>query len=695
MNDQQANELFAQAIGALKAGQAADAERMLKKLDNSIPSNPGIIYYLAIAASLLGRSEQAIALYDRVIRLHPHFVEAYNNKGLDLRKLGKYEESICVFRKALEIRPDFVEAYQNLGSSLNALKSYEDAIVSFSNALRLRPDYSDALTSIAAALIGLRRYHEAEQALSVAIKRNPLDAKAYCNLGILFTEFKKYPEALSAYNTALAINSGCAETYENLAILHSHLRDHVECIGAYHKALLLDPTSIRLKNSLLNTQMKICDWSDYHSSVGSSFSINSKEPESATPFMLLGLPSSLSAQQICAKSYAKSAVISFPPKSPLQAPSPKIKIAYLSADYYNHATMHLMAQLFELHDRSRFEVIGISYGRSSQDEMRNRVAMAFDQFIETADKSDREIAEMLRGMDVDIAIDLKGHTQDSRLGILAYRPAPVQVHYLGYPGTLGADFIDYLIADSTLIPESHQEYYTEKIIYLPDTYQVNDRSRCIAEVDDARCDHGLPENSFVYCCFNNNWKITPDVFDAWMRILNRVENSVLWLFIDNEEASKNISQQAAIRNISPDRLIFAKKIPIDKHLARHRHADLFLDTFHCNAHTRASDALWAGLPLVTKLGDTFASRVSASLLRAIGLPQLITENIEDYEALAIELASDPDKLSKVKRTLSENRFTAPLFDTPRFARHLEMAYEEIIMRWRQNLPPTHIHISSL
>ena len=370
-------------------------------------------------------------------------------------------------------------------------------------------------------------------------------------------------------------------------------------------------------------------------------------------------------------------------------------MAYLSADFFNHATAFLMAELFELHDRERFDIIGICYGRSPDDEMRRRVSQSFDQFLEVADKSDQEIADLIHGLGIDIAVDLKGHTTDARLGILAYRPAPVQVHYLGYPGTTGAAFMDYLIADPLLIPPDHQPYYTEKIAYLPDCYQVNDSQRRISDRTFTRTELGLPETGFVFCSFNNNFKITPDLFDTWMKLLKRVEGSVLWLLQDNETAAENLRKEAVARGIEANRLVFAKRMPLADHLARHRCADLFLDTWYYNAHTTTSDALWAGLPLVTKIGDTFAGRVAASLLTAMALPDLITDTPQAYESLAYELATAPAKLQSFRARLAKSKQTAPLFDTLRFTRHLEDAYEQILSRSRQGLEPDHIFVPAL
>ena len=331
---------------------------------------------------------------------------------------------------------------------------------------------------------------------------------------------------------------------------------------------------------------------------------------------------------------------------------------------------HHLAELFERHDRSRFEIIGVSFGADDKSEMRNRIVAAFDQFYDVRRKSDEEVAKLLKGLQIDIAVDLMGHTRHSRPGIFAYRPAPTQVNYLGYPGTMGAEFIDYIIADKMVAPFEHQPFYREKIVHLVDCYQVNDTKRNIAERTPTRQEAGLPETGFVFCCFNTNWKITPDVFNVWMRLLHAVEGSVFWLVRDNASAEQNLRKEAQQRGIDPSRLIFADRLPLEQHLARHLLADLFLDTLPYNAHTTASVALWAGLPVVTRLGEAFAGRVAASLLNAIGLPELVTHSIEDYEALALQLARDPKLLEGYRNRLATNRLTHPLFDTDRFRRHI-------------------------
>jgi predicted O-linked N-acetylglucosamine transferase (SPINDLY family) len=326
--------------------------------------------------------------------------------------------------------------------------------------------------------------------------------------------------------------------------------------------------------------------------------------------------------------------------------------------------------------------------------MLKRLKAAFPRFIEARTLSDEHIANLIRSSEVDILVDLMGFTKDARTEVFARRPAPVQVNYLGYPGTMGSSYVDYIIADKTVAPVEHQPFYTEKIVHLPDSYQVNDSKRRIAELTSTRQGAGLPETGFVFCCFNNSWKITPDVFSVWMRLLHQLKGSVLWLLSDNEGAQRNLRKEAQRRGIDPFRLKFAGRLPLDEHLARQRLADLFLDTLPCNAHTTASDALWAGLPVLTCLGETFAGRVAASLLNAVGLPELITTTPETYERMAIELATHPERLAVIKHKLAENRLTAPLFDTKLFTKHIEAAYTAMHARDQTGLAPNHILVSN-
>jgi predicted O-linked N-acetylglucosamine transferase (SPINDLY family) len=368
-------------------------------------------------------------------------------------------------------------------------------------------------------------------------------------------------------------------------------------------------------------------------------------------------------------------------------------VGYFSADFKNHPVSLLTAELFELHDKNRFEITAFSFGVDDKSPMRLRLSQAFNSFIDVSDISDLGIAELSRNLQIDIAVDLGGHTQSSRTGIFSYRAAPIQIGYIGYLGTMGAEYYDYLLAGKTTIPDELQKFYSEKIVYLP-SYQVNDRKRTISERQFTRKELGLPETGFVFCCFNHNYKILPSTFDSWMRILNTVEGSILFLYADNERAKTNLIDEASLRGVDSARLVFGGRIPTEEYLARYRVCDLFLDTFPYNAGTTASDALWVGLPVLTLMGQSFASRMAASLLNAIGLPELITDTQEEYEALAIELGLNPKKLADAKLKLASNRLTTPLFDTPLFTRYLEAVYQKMMERYWADLPIEHIFIGS-
>ena len=438
--------------------------------------------------------------------------------------------------------------------------------------------------------------------------------------------------------------------------------------------------------------MHICDWINFDIECAHLTSSVRNKKANTEPFAFLGISSSPDDQLQCAKLWVAE---KYPPfQKPIWRGEhyrhDRIRVAYVSADFHQHATSYLMAGMFECHDKSRFEITAISIGPEDSSEMRRRLRRSFEHFIDAKALSDAEIASRISEAEIDILIDLKGFTQDARTNVFAQRPAPIQVNYLGYPGTMGASYIDYIIADQTVIPDECRKFYSEKVAVLPNTYQVNDRKRVISDKAFTRSDVGLPSQGFVFCCFNSKYKITPRIFDRWMRILKQVEGSVLWLLEDNTSAASNLKKEAVARGVSSERLVFAKRMPLPEHLARHKLADLFLDTLPYNAHTTASDALWAGLPVLTCIGETFAGRVAASLLNAIHLPELITTTPEAYEQTAVDLATHPEKLAAIRHKLAENRLTTPLFDTKRFTKHIEVAYTMMYERHQAGLAPDHI-----
>jgi predicted O-linked N-acetylglucosamine transferase (SPINDLY family) len=444
---------------------------------------------------------------------------------------------------------------------------------------------------------------------------------------------------------------------------------------------------------LLHTKMKICSWSSLSGDLeGITKRVLANEKVS-TPFALLALNDDALLHKRSAEIYAQTKYPFKPALGPIsrRPKNKKIRMGYFSADFRNHPVSFLTAELFELHDKNRFEITAFSFGADDKSLIRLRLSQAFNQFIDVRQKSDKEIAQLARELEIDIAVDLGGHTKDSRTGIFSYRAAPIQASYIGYLGTMGVEYYDYLLADEIIIPKDSQQFYSEKITYLA-SYQSNDRKRIISNRVFTRQELGLPEKGFVFCCFNNNYKILPATFDGWMRILKAVESSVLFLYSENKWAEENLKKEAKARGIDSSRLVFGRQIPMEEYLARYRVCNLFLDTIPYNAGTTASDALWTGLPVLTLIGQSFASRVAASLLKAIGLPELITNSQEEYEALAIELAISPKKLAEIKLKLANNRMTTPLFDTPLFTKNLEAAYIKMYERYLEDLSSETINL---
>ena len=642
----------------------------------------------------LKRYEEAVTSYDKVIALKQDFAEAYSNRGLALRDLKRPDEALASFDRAIALKPNFAEAYYNRGVTLHDLKRLEDAVATYDRAIALKPNFAEAYYNRGNALRGLNRHEEALSSYDNAIALNANHAMAYNNRGNALFDLRRPEDALMSYDEVIALQPDRAEAHRHRGIVLQYLNRSDEAFAAYDKAVALGSNAPDVEGVRLIAKMRICNWSNFEPECAHLISSVRGGKVRTSPFPFLVIPSSAADQLQCAKMWVEK---KFPlSDTPVwrgdRYSHSRICVGYFSADFHAHATAQLTAELFESHDRSRFEVIAISFGPDDNDGMRKRLSSAFDRFIDARNLSDRDVAMLSRRFEIDIAIDLKGFTEHNRTGIFAFRAAPIQVNYLGYPGTMGANYIDYLIADTTLIPVSNQSYFSEKIIYLPNSYQVNDRKRRIADKIFNRAEFGLPEDAFVFCCFNNNYKIAPDVFDSWMRILKRVDGSVLWLLEANTSAASNMREEAGARGVDPKRLVFAKRMSLPDHLARHRVADLFLDTLPCNAHTTASDALWAGLPVLTRIGETFAGRVAASLLTAIGLPELITATPQAYENLAIDLATRPEKLVIIKRKLVENRLTTPLFDTKLFTKHIEAAYTAMYKRHQLGLPPDHIYV---
>ena len=622
----------------------------------------------------------------------PSEIVKWLDEGLALHRLGKLPEAKVIYERILQEQSNHFDALQLLATAYRQQNNAQTALMHFDKALQVNQTNAAVFYNRGNALKDLKRFEEALKSFDEAIRLQPDHVYAYNNRGLILQDLKRLDEALKSYDEALRLKSDYAEAYCNRGNVLKDLKRLDEALKSYDEALRLKPDREFLFGARLHTQMQLCDWSELPGQLKQLDSLVVGDQKAILPFPFLALTDNPAQHLLASKIYIEAEY----PTSPVlgdcikRAPDGKIRIGYYSSDFHNHAISYLIAELFEAHDAKKFELYGFSYGPNKNDEMRKRVSAGFRQFVEASDRSDLEIAKMSRELGIDIAVNLNGFTQNARTGIFAIRCAPIQVNYLGYPGTMGAPYIDYIVADPTLIPQESQHHYTEKIVCMPHSYQVNDSKRKIANRTFTRAELGLPEEGFVFCCFNNNYKILPATFDCWMRLLLAVKGSVLWLFEDNPTAAINLRREAERRGVDASRLVFAKRMKLDEHLARHRVADLFIDTFPYNAHTTASDSLWAGLPVLTLMGQSFASRVAASLLNALDLSELITLTQDAYEARAIELAMNPDMLEQIKAKLHRNRLTSPLFDGHTFAKHLEVAYSEMYSRYALGLAPSHI-----
>jgi protein O-GlcNAc transferase len=643
----------------LQQGRFAEAADAYRRAIGLAGNDPALHYNLGNALTELGSLDAAVAAYRRALELAPNYAEAHTNLGNAHRARGEPDAAIACYRRALTAAPDFALAHRNLGSMLMEQGQAGEAIAAFRRTVALTPQFPDAYCDLGSAL------------------RTQRDPKAIA-------------EALASYERALALKPDFADALANRGELLRELGRYEEAVRDFERLLAVAPDYDYAGGGLLHTKIICCDWADYERLCTTVERDVSAGKRAAAPFMFLYMSDSPREQLRCATTFSDDKIAKLPrsAKASWHPPHDRIRVAYVSGDFRNHPVAYLMAGLYEAHDRSRFETIALSIGPDIRDETRERLENAFERFIDAHAMSDQAAATLLRDCDIDIAVDMNGYSQGMRAGIFTRRPAPVQVSYLGFPGTMGADHIDYILADRFVIPEGNQPFYTEKIVTLPDTYWPTDDRCKTGDRTPNRLEAGLPEQGFVFCSFNNNLKITPRIFDIWMRLLQRVEGSVLWLLQDNEAAGRNLRAEAARRGIAPERLAFAPRVPLTDHLARHRLADLVLDTLPYNAHTTASDALWTGLPVLTCSGESFAGRVAGSLLHAVGLPELITETLEDYEGLALALARDCERLGAIKAKLARNRDNFPLFDTKRLCRHIESAYETMVAHHRRGEPPT-------
>ena len=686
-----ANELLAYI--AASAGDAERFHNLLLRASQQSDCSAQALYYLGSSFLERGQFEHSILYLDRAINMAGEFFEALHDIATAQAQMGDTTLALQNYTKALQLKKDSPELHYNVARLYDELDQLDLALAHYKNAVQIEPRYAEAWCNLGVDLARLRRYEEALYSYEKSLILRPNDATTWSNKGITLCALKKFNEALIAYDQAIRLRPEYAQAWANKASSLHDQKQYPQAIAAYEEALRLNPGIHYVAGEMLHAKMKICDWNNLNAEINDIQGAIAANQLASSPFPMVVASASESINFQVATLFAKDQFPVFVrPKFHSKSAEKKIRIAYYSNDFFNHATAYLMAELFELHDREHFEVLAFSFGPNTQDAMQVRLQKNFDQFIDISAMSDQEVTALSRRMEVDIAIDLKGYTTNSRPEIFALGAAPLQINYLGYPGTMGAEFMDYIIADKVLIPECNQVFFSEKIIYLKNCYQVNDSKREISNKKFSRSEFNLPENKFVFCCFNNNFKILPMTFDLWSRILARVPDSVLWLLEDNLLAKQNLILQAESRGIAKERVIFAKRMDLPEHLARHQLADLFLDTLPYNAHTTTSDSLWSGLPVITLLGETFAGRVAGSLLAAMDLPELIARSSGEYENLAVELATNPFKLKQIQEKLLLNRLSTPLFDTELFTRGIEDAFIKIYQRYQMGLPPEHLYL---
>ena len=687
-------ELLAEALA--KTGEREQAIALYEALIRARPEHATAYFKRGNLLRDANRLAEALASYDSAIARNPDYANAFCNRGVVLERLGRPEAACESYERAITLEPGDALAHCNRGTVLRVLGKFDAALESYERAIALEPGYAECHFNHGILLAELKHREAAVASLARSIVLKPNFAAAYLHRGNLLAELDRDAEAVADFDRAVALDPHCGDAHEHRAYALVRLRRYEEAIASGARARELKPDGAYLPGLGIHA-MHICAWTDREAQIRELVDGIKAGRKMTAPFGILPLIDSPELQRKAAQIWVRD---QFPVNHSLarietRPVGAKLRIGYFSADFYDHVVGVVAAQLFEMHDRTKFEITAFSFGPDTKDPVRMRLEKAFDRFIDVRGRSDRDVALLARELDIDIAVDLGGHSQAASNRIFAMRAAPIQVNYLGYPGTSGADYMDYLIADRTVVPREHFKHYDEKVVRLPDAYLPYDSTRAFAEVASKREGLGLPAAGFVFCCFNGAHKIAPGTFDSWMRILACVEGSVLWLARNHPTAADNLRREAVRRGIDAERLVFAERVESAlEHLTRFRAADLFLDTLPYNAHATAMDALWTGLPVLTRIGEAFPGRVAASLLRTVGLPELITTSAEQYEQAAIELAVAPQRLAELRAKLAFKRLCSPLFDTPLFVRHLEAAYVGMQARRKAGLPPDHIELAT-
>lgn len=691
--------LYLTALGYFRAGQLTEAEFTFKQVLASQPNHADTYHLLGIICYQTNRTAEAVTHFAQALLISPRNLDYLNNYGLALLANNQLPEALKSFQQAVLLQPKDLDVQLNIGNTLIELNRFEEAAGYYRRVLQMLPKRVDIRAALCHCLSSLGntahtqgKFLQAEACFQEAILFNSQDSALFYNLGNAQRELGKPAEAAKQYQQAIKFDPDDADIYNNLGNVQRELRQLDLAIASYEKAIAINPKLYHAKMHLVHQKQHICDWQGLDTDIAEiRHWVNTVPSAQISPFAFLAMPTTTAAEQkLCANHWVNNRYTSLIAHAEqlnfnqTKIKAKKIKIGYLSADFRLHPLAFLISELIELHDRSEFEIIAFSYGINDKSTARARLEKAFDQFYDIRNLSEIEAAQKIHTCDIDILIDLTGFTQTSRTGIVALRPAPISVNWLGFPGTMGGingkGLFDYILTDSFISPTNSANGYTEQLALLPNCYQPNDRKRPIGKTPTREsCD--LPENTFVFCCFNQTFKITPDVFSVWMRLLKAQPNSVLWLLDCNQWAKRNLIREALAQGIAADKLIFAPRVSIANHLARHAHADLFLDTLSYNAHTTCSDALWMGIPVLTYVGDTFASRVAGSLLQTADLNEFITYSLQDYENKALYFLRNPTYLLRTKEKLLSERMTSKLFDTALFAKSLEAIYQSIWQKY--------------
>jgi len=625
----------------------------------------------------LGKVKEAQKIYEKIVEYKNDDYLVLSLLATTFLQLKDYDKAIKNFSKSINLNPKYPESFNNRGIAYAEIQSYILAIKDYDEAIKLNKNYFSPHLNKGIALKNSQKFNQAIDCFKICIKINPKDPSIYNNLGNLYVNLKKNDEAYIAFKKAIILKNNYAQAFSNRGDLNYSLKKYDLALNDYLNALKFNDSLDYVYGKYIDTKMSINQWDNFDLDTRKLEESVKQNKKIIQPFCLLYLIDNPELHKQAAKKYSNIKCTKKSKSSSQLVIGQKIKLGYFSADFKNHAILHLMFDVFKNHDKSRFEIYGFNHS-ARRDEMTEIVSKYFDKFFDCSNLSDQEIASLSRKNKINIAIDLTGHTRDSRNGIYQYEPAPIIVNYLGYPGTMGSNCYDFIIADKIILPKKEKKNFVENIVYLPNCYQPKQRKIMMGGKNFSKKDVGLPENSFVFASLNNNFKITPTIFEAWMEILKRTENSVLWLLIDNVIAKKNIKEETANHGVSIDRIIFASRVSYKKHLKRLKFIDLFLDTFPYGAHTTAKEAMSMGIPLITIKGKSFASRVASSILSDIGLEKLITKNNEEYINFAVKLRKDKDKLSKIKEFLNKSETINKLHNSQKFTEDLEKIYTKML-----------------